>query len=183
MLFGTSMFPAILLELLSTLADILHPPALPEDVYSIIFPKDSAQLGHARQAIVNMYKPGEGITAHVDLLERYGDGIVGVSLGSGCAMRFRKVKKGALRRSGVEEPDENEHQTEREAVDVWLPERSVVVLTSEARFAWTHGIERVDGDWVEGESGGAKQWVERGERVSVTFRWLLSGAMVVGDEE
>lgn len=130
-----------------------------------------------------MYKPGEGITPHVDLLERYGDGIVGVSLGSGCAMRFRQVREGKLRRSGVEEPDEGGEDEEREVWDVWLPERSVVVMSGEARYGWTHGIERVERDWVEGEETGQNEWVERGERVSVTLRWLLPGAMVVGEPE
>lgn len=166
------------------LSDLLRPPALPQEIYDCLFPVDAAHRGHARQAIVNMYKPGEGITAHVDLLERYGDGILGISLGSGCAMRFRKVRQGALRRSGVEEPNEKEDEKEmREVWDIWLPERSLLVLTSEARYEWTHGIEKVEGDWVSGEHSGDTEWIERRERVSITFRWLLPGAMVVGDSE
>lgn len=45
----------------------------------------------ARQVILNQYLPGEGISPHVDLLGRYRDGISGISLGSGCVMRFKNV--------------------------------------------------------------------------------------------
>jgi hypothetical protein len=65
--------------------------------------------------------------------------------------------------------------------EVWLPPRSVLVLTGEARYEWTHGIasrtrNNVE-DAVVGEDGW--QWQERGVRVSVTFLWLLPGAEIV----
>lgn len=44
-----------------------------------------------RQSILNLYPPGTGITPHVDLPARYGDGIVGVCLGSGVGVRFVEV--------------------------------------------------------------------------------------------
>jgi hypothetical protein len=71
--------------------------------------------------------------------------------------------------------------------EVWLPSRSVLVLTGEARYEWTHGIARRVRDKVEVEEdgeddGGGWRWLERGVRVSVTFRWLLPGADVVGGD-
>ncbi|GFR46236.1 hypothetical protein Agub_g7781 [Astrephomene gubernaculifera] len=41
------------------------------------------------QAIVNLYRPGEGITPHVDLA-RFQDGIVGVSVGGPAVMHFSR---------------------------------------------------------------------------------------------
>jgi alkylated DNA repair dioxygenase AlkB len=70
------------------------------------------------QLIVNEYQPGQGISAHVDSLA-FEDGIASISLGSGVVMRF---SQGAS------------------SVDVWLPRRSVVLLTGDARFKWRHSI-------------------------------------------
>lgn len=64
---------------------------------------------------------------------------------------------------------------------VFLPERSVIAFTGEARYAWKHGIERRVADYV-GFGDGEDSWVDRGTRLSVTFRWMLPGADVVGGE-
>ncbi|KXZ48036.1 hypothetical protein GPECTOR_31g400 [Gonium pectorale] len=45
------------------------------------------------QAILNLYRPGEGITPHVDLA-RFQDGIVGASLGGPVVMHFTKPRGG-----------------------------------------------------------------------------------------
>jgi len=70
--------------------------------------------------------------------------------------------------------------------EVWLPSRSVLVLTGEARYKWTHGIAPRLRDKVEvvaaGEEGDGWMWQKRGVRVSVTFRWLLPGADIVGGD-
>ncbi|KAJ6468962.1 hypothetical protein DFH09DRAFT_1222044 [Mycena vulgaris] len=116
----------------------------------------------ARQAILNLYRPGEGITPHVDLLRRFGDGIVGVSFGSGCLMQFARVAEA----EGVR------------PLNLFLPERSVLVLSGDARYGWTHGIEERTADLVAGTGV-----VERGVRLSITFRWLLPGADVVGEQD
>ncbi|KAF6761943.1 hypothetical protein DFP72DRAFT_877540 [Ephemerocybe angulata] len=163
-------FPPVLLSLLESLSTLLI-PILPEETYSLLFPTTPTQ---ARQAIINLYEPGEGITPHVDLLGRYDDGIVGVSFGSGSAMRFDKVDDG--------EPEDFEdpslEEPARRRWDVYLPERSVIVLTEEARYDWTHGIDKRTRDYVcDPEEGG--KWVDRGVRMSVTFRWMLGGADVL----
>lgn len=48
---------------------------------------------HTPQAIVNLYRPGEGISAHLDLA-RFEDGVVGVSLGGPAVMHFRRQGQG-----------------------------------------------------------------------------------------
>ncbi|KZV81795.1 hypothetical protein EXIGLDRAFT_730585 [Exidia glandulosa HHB12029] len=152
--------PAPLDLLLAAISDLLR-PSLPKEVHDLLFaPRGD---GCARQAIVNRYAPGEGIVSHVDLLGRYGDGIAGVSLGAGCTMSFAPVEEG-----------------DGEPCGMWLPPRSVIALEGDARYKWTHGIAARSYDIVEGENGSSER-IERGTRVSITFRWMLPGAHVVGD--
>jgi hypothetical protein len=180
MLFGragheATAFPPFISVLLQATAVLLE--ALPADTHALLFPGSGASAvpldetrARARQAIVNLYRPGEGIAPHVDLLSRFGDGIIGVSLGGGVAMRFARVG------AGEGEP----------GYEVWLPPRSVIVLTGEARYAWTHGIVPRTRDRVEEVDGGGDggwRWHYREPRVSVTFRWLLPGAEIVGGAE
>jgi hypothetical protein len=177
MLFGragheATAFPPFIGTLLEATAALLR--TLPADTHALLFPgvgvasSPDESRASARQAIVNLYRPGEGIAPHVDLLSRFGDGIIGVSLGGGVAMRFARVGAGEF------EPE----------YEVWLPPRSVIVLTGEARYAWTHGIVPRTRDRVEevdgGGGGGGWRWHYREPRVSVTFRWLIPGAEIVG---
>ncbi|TFK69431.1 hypothetical protein BDN72DRAFT_796560 [Pluteus cervinus] len=172
--------PSKLVDLLDFLSAFLQ-PSLPKETYELLFPKEPTC---SRQAIINLYHPGEGISPHVDLLKRYGDGIIGVSFGSSCVMQFAKVDS-----SGGDD------KSDREQWGLYLPGRSVIVLSEEARYQWTHGIERKTLDYVvsgdpqatvdQGEGGDGfavanGQWKERGVRVSITFRWMLPGADVVG---
>lgn len=170
--------PPVLLELLSTLETMLR-PMLPEATHTLLFPRVPTQ---ARQAILNLYQPGEGITPHVDLLQRFGDGIIGVSFASGCVMQFAKVKA-----NNEQVPEgtliSKDSEGERESWDVYLPHQSVIVLSEDARYRWTHGIGKHKQDFVQisGADPTVGRWIERGVRLSVTFRWLLPGADVVGE--
>jgi len=177
---GPGGIPTVLLSLLSQLSALLL-PILPPHTHAILFPVTPTM---ARQVIVNLYRPGEGISAHVDLLQRYGDGIVGVSLGSGCVMRFCKVLTEGTS-SQVESGD-----SKKDAWDLFLDRNSVLVLSEDARYHWTHEIGSRTEDYVsygdgddddEARRGG--RWIKRGLRISVTFRWLLPGADVVGTKE
>ncbi|KAK0207090.1 hypothetical protein DFS33DRAFT_643283 [Desarmillaria ectypa] len=152
--------PPPLTSLLDVLSDLLM-PMLPPEIHSLLFP---AVPTRARQAIINRYDPGEGITPHVDLLKRFGDGIVGVSFGSGCVMQFASGSKD-------------------QAYEVYLPERSIIVMSGDARYKWSHGIGKKTVDYVQSpdtSSVNAGRWMKRTMRVSITFRWLLPGAEVVG---
>jgi hypothetical protein len=153
MLFGTRMLPPFLAALLQTLSDLLR-PSLPQEVHATVF----VGIPERRQAIVNRYTPGDGISPHVDLPGRYADGIVGVSLGSSCSMVFARGQK---------------------QYSVFLPPASAIVLMDEARYDWTHGIERRLEDRVQGGDGQVRVQ-KRETRISVTFRWLLPDAMIVG---
>lgn len=54
-------------------------------------------------------------------------------------------------------------------------------MSEEARYSWTHGIDGRKEDWVQDRVGATEgRWVMRSIRVSITFRWLLPGADVVG---
>ncbi|KAL4076310.1 hypothetical protein J3A83DRAFT_4088741 [Scleroderma citrinum] len=151
--------PPFLISLLHHLSQILR-PCIPDALHSLLFPSKNAPP-RARQAILNLYHPGEGITPHVDLLNRFDDGIIGVSLGSGCSC------------------DAGDADV-RDRWDLYLPERSVLVLSKDARYLWTHGIPGRIHDLVQDEDGGDAYLMQRGTRLSITFRWLLPGADIVG---
>ena len=177
--------PAFLCALLSDLEALLR-PSLPPHTHRLLFPPLS-EPARARQAIVNLYRPGEGISPHVDLLRRFGDGIIGVSLGSGCVMSFRKElneMQNSSHERTEQELEERGFIRDGNGVrwDLYLPERSILVLSDEARYEWTHGIEGRGSDMVVADDGkNGTQCIERDSRISVTFRWLLPGAEIVGD--
>ncbi len=95
------------------------------------------------QLIVNEYTPGQGITAHTDCKPCFLDGISSLSLGSDSIMQFRRLR--------------------HENIDLPLLRRSLVILTSDARFNWTHAIP------ARKEDDG----VIRKRRVSLTFRSVI----------
>ena len=119
----------------------------------------------ARQVILNLYQPGQGISPHVDLPNRYDDGILGVSLVGGTVMSFSK-----------HDTDDSTRENQ-ERYDVYLPPRSVYLLTGEARWDWAHGIEGRLEDVVQATNG--VETLLRETRVSVTFRWMKEGGEVL----
>lgn len=166
--------PPILITLLARLSDILL-PLLPPETHTLLFPTPSSSSPpKARQAILNLYKPGDGISPHVDLLRRYGDGILGVSLGSGCVMGFKKQPESNNNNSN------NNETSAMERYELYLPEKSVIVLSEDARYKWTHGIEGRMSDLVRSSDGRDTRYIARETRLSITFRWMLPGAEVVG---
>ncbi|KAJ7778474.1 hypothetical protein B0H16DRAFT_1503636 [Mycena metata] len=122
MLFGAasdstpwSGLPPLLLELLAAMSVLLQ-PSLPPEIHALLFPRTPT---HARQAILNLYHPGEGIIPHY----------------------------------GTVRPKQ-----------LFLPERTMIRTTDLVADADTFRI------------------VERGVRLSITFRWLLASEDVVGLE-
>lgn len=99
------------------------------------------------QIIVNEYLPGQGIAAHVDHIKHFGDVVASLSLGCAYTMLFAYQKQ---------------------EIEVRLPIGSLVVLSGDARYKWTHSIAKRKTDVVQGAR------VKRGRRVSVTFRFLLA---------
>lgn len=91
------------------------------------------ELKHMNQLIVNVYKPGQRIGAHVDAkdwgnVKRYlhdtmchvGNLIAGLSLGADATMIFRKDGE--------------------KSVEVFLPRRSLLLMQDDARWSWTHEL-------------------------------------------
>ncbi|KIJ69833.1 hypothetical protein HYDPIDRAFT_104465 [Hydnomerulius pinastri MD-312] len=169
--------PLVLIQLLHHLSVILQ-PWIPDDLHNLLFPPKGAPP-RARQAILNLYHPGEGISPHVDLLKRFDDGIIGLSFRSSCVMAFEKVDNPIRDADGCQGGTQD-----RSRWDLYLPKRSILVLSKDARYNWTHGIPGRAHDLVESEDGRDGPYlVERGTRLSITFRWLLPGADIVGGPE
>ncbi|BGP13301.1 hypothetical protein JCM10213_001511 [Rhodosporidiobolus nylandii] len=153
--------PPYLQPLLDLLPSILAP--LPEAVIDDVF-----STARPRQAILNLYFPGQGISPHVDLPTRYSDGIVGISLLGSTVMDF--LPASALPgRPGS-------------GYSLRLRPGDVYVLSGEARWEWTHGIAYREEDWVQDERGEVVR-VRRGIRMSITLRRMLEGAELVGGDE
>ncbi len=106
---------------------------------------ESSLMKGADQLIVNEYEPGQGIAPHVDCEPCFKETIISLSLGSPVVMEFTNKKT-------------------REKVEVWLEPRSLVVMQSEARYDWTHGIPARKRDKFNGVP------TERRKRISLTFR-------------
>ena len=170
---SSTRLPPFLTGLLGTLSECMR-DILPQETHELLFPLPNSPP-KARQVIINLYRPGEGITPHVDLLDRFDDGIIGVSLGSGCVMQFTEVR--SCKNPGAEE----EKASEPETAAIFLPHGSVYVMSGKSRYEWMHGIDGRTEDWVQDRADLERgRWVMRSIRVSITFRWLLPGADIVG---
>lgn len=157
---ASSSLPDYIRHLLSTLSSLLaEPAALPPHLHRLLFSQPLA-----RQAIINLYPGGTGITPHVDLVGRYADGVVGCSVVGGCVMTFAPT---------TTSKGQDRHH-------VYLPPRTIYVLSGPARWDWTHGIEPRVEDVVEREDRHLEpETILRDLRLSVTFRWLKPGADVL----
>ncbi|EXB40846.1 Alkylated DNA repair protein alkB-8-like protein [Morus notabilis] len=113
------------------------------------------------QLIVNLYHPGEGICAHVDLM-RFEDGIAIVSLESSCVMHFNRVDEGT-----TSDKDHDNAQSMNMKIPVYLTPGSLVLMYGEARYVWKHEINRKPGfqKWKGQE-------LQQKRRISITLRKL-----------
>ncbi|KAL6087205.1 hypothetical protein STEG23_023794, partial [Scotinomys teguina] len=112
------------------------------------------------QLTINQYEPGHGIPAHIDTHSAFEDEIISLSLGSEIVMDFKHPE-------GV-------------TVQVMLPRRSLLVMTGESRYLWTHGITPRKFDTVQASEQfkggiitsdiGDLTLSKRGIRTSFTFR-------------
>lgn len=100
------------------------------------------------QLIINEYLPGQGIANHVDCEPCFGDTVISISLGSSCIMDFMKVGT-------------------KQKIEALLEPRSMVSISGEARYKWTHGIAQRKTDNFNGIK------TDRGLRISMTFRKVL----------
>lgn len=105
------------------------------------------------QLTVNHYKSGQGIPPHVDTHSAFEDPIVSLSLGDAVVMEFKNCK--------------NQHKS------VFLPQRSLLIMSGESRYNWTHGITPRKLDLIQTESGLTVR--KRHTRTSFTFRKVRKG--------
>ncbi|MEJ0062277.1 MAG: alpha-ketoglutarate-dependent dioxygenase AlkB [Alphaproteobacteria bacterium] len=103
------------------------------------------------QVIVNEYQPGQGIAPHIDCVPCFAETITSLSLGSPCVMNFARSDTG-------------------QKTSLLLEPRSLLILSGEARYRWTHAIAARKSDKWNGA------FFARGRRVSLTFRKVLAGA-------
>lgn len=89
------------------------------------------------QVIINEYKAGQSITPHIDCTPCFEDTICTLSLGSEYVMDFMNWKT-------------------KEKFKLLLEVGSLLILSGEARYDWTHGLKP-----------------QKGDRVSVTFRKVI----------
>lgn len=101
------------------------------------------------QLIVNEYLPGQGIALHIDKQDLFEDCIVSLSLLSDVAMTFQN---GSLRK------------------DILLQRRSLLVMSGNARWDWSHGIAKRKTDKNILHFNGKSENITRQRRISLTFR-------------
>lgn len=156
---SSSSLPSFLNPLLAWLPSALL--SLPAQVQHLVL--DSPL---PRQAILNLYRPGQGISPHVDLPSRYADGILAISLLSSTVYDFRPASS---------------PPTDSPTHSLRVRPRDVVVLSGAARWEWSHGIAPRTEDVVADEEG-EPMVLRRGTRMSITLRRMQEGADVVGSE-
>ncbi|KAK6934087.1 Alpha-ketoglutarate-dependent dioxygenase AlkB-like [Dillenia turbinata] len=121
------------------------------------------------QLTVNEYPPGVGLSPHIDTHSAFEGFIFSLSLAGPCIMEFRKytnavwLPKAASSINANTECSEGCSSFVRKAI--YLPPRSLLILSGEGRYAWHHYIPHHKVDIVNGNE------IRRGSRrVSFTFR-------------
>ncbi|XP_068635364.1 alkylated DNA repair protein ALKBH8 homolog [Aristolochia californica] len=125
------------------------------------------------QLTVNEYPPGVGLSPHIDTHSAFDELIFSLSLAGPCVMEFRKYAKGTwlpmLPSTDIkqEEVDDCSDFMRRA---IFLPPRSMLLLSGEARYAWHHYITHHKVDMVGGHA------IKRGSRrISFTLRKVRVG--------
>lgn len=86
------------------------------------------------QLTVNRYEAGHGIPSHCDTHSCFEDPIMSLSLSASIVMEFKNPKNGRH-------------------CSVLLPRRSLLIMSGESRYGWTHGITPKMSDIVKGKNG------------------------------
>jgi alkylated DNA repair dioxygenase AlkB len=103
--------------------------------------KDLIPYQNFDQLIINEYKRSQGISPHIDCVPCFIDGIVTVTIGCSGIMTFSNKFTGIKH-------------------DVKLEKRSFALLTKDARFIWTHEIDKAKNH----------NFTSTDPRISLTFR-------------
>lgn len=126
------------------------------------------------QLTVNEYPSGVGLSPHIDTHSAFDDLIFSLSLAGPCIMEFRRYHNGTWRPLIVEdncmEGDNPQGCSNFTRKAIFLPPRSMLLLSGEGRYAWHHYIPHHKVDLV------GDQVVRRcTRRVSFTFRMVRTG--------
>jgi alkylated DNA repair dioxygenase AlkB len=99
------------------------------------------------QCIVNNYKCGEGISAHIDFY-KFGSIIASFTIGEGGAtMKFSLQKN-------------------NDPVELFTEIGSLYIMSSDARYKWFHQMSHNKYDIID------EIKIKRGRRISITFRYV-----------
>lgn len=113
-------------------------------------------------AFVLNYPLGAWFQRHFDSWYRWGEVVVGVSLGH--ELTLEMTKEADANWSRLCRPAERQ-------VRVALPRRSIYVLSGEARYRWKHGLKATTGAAaLRAARAAAPSWNPGCERRSITFR-------------
>ncbi|KAK1372438.1 alkylated DNA repair protein alkB-like [Heracleum sosnowskyi] len=125
------------------------------------------------QLTVNEYPPGVGLSPHIDTHSAFEGSIFSLSLAGPCIMEFRKytdidwISKSTSLDKEVENSDSSSSFLRRA---IYLPPRSILLLSGEARYAWHHYIPHHKVDLVNDSV------IRRASRrVSFTIRKVRKG--------
>jgi len=139
---------------------ILQASPIPAELQFIVdrMVSDGLYADKARAAfcIVNEYIDNQGISAHVENF-RFDEPVCALTLRDGDFMRFHELvveDDGSVRTGKARQATRSGKR-----VDVFLPSKSLLVMTGEARRKWQHEI-------VRSRKGRGNAW----KRVSLTFR-------------
>ncbi|XP_050235169.1 alkylated DNA repair protein ALKBH8 homolog [Mercurialis annua] len=121
------------------------------------------------QLTVNEYPRGVGLSPHIDTHSAFEGLIFSLSLAGPCIMEFRRYLDGSWTPTASSSTDRivesHDNGTNLVRRAIYLPPRSMLLLSREARYAWQHYIPHHKIDKVNDSV------VERGSRrVSFTFR-------------
>ncbi|PKI76503.1 hypothetical protein CRG98_003054 [Punica granatum] len=122
---------------------------------------------------VNEYPIGVGLSPHIDTHSAFEGFIFSLSLAGPCIMEFRRYSDGIwLDRNlpGAEVKDGSLDHSNYVRKAIYLPPRSMLLLSGEARYAWHHYIPHHKIDFV-----GEKVIKRSPRRVSFTFRKVRNG--------
>ena len=131
------------------------------------------------QCTVNRYEPGQGIPPHIDTHSCCTDTIMSVSLCSDVVMNFVNASSGEV--SVIEDinHDKQDGSNYKGSIPVLLPRRSLLIMSGESRYAYTHGIAIRQSDIIpannesKSNTGQSLTLMKRKMRISLTFRKAL----------
>lgn len=126
------------------------------------------------QLTVNEYPSGVGLSPHIDTHSAFEGFIFSLSLAGPCIMEFRRYTEGSwipkIASTNDMEVENPNSCSELSRKAIYLPPRSMLLLSGEARYAWHHYIPHHKIDKVN------ETTIRRGSRrVSLTFRKVRRG--------